>query len=352
MCDVALFYGASSGGIKRFVDEKARFAAASGAFEHHLVVPGPTERHDGRRHAIPGPRVVAANGYRVPLDRGALARTLRLLRPDVVCLHDPYWAVLGAARAARDAGALVVGVHHAGIGLNAGAMPGPPSLWRPAVTAWFRRGAKLVDAVQSVVDPRPDLGRHADLPLRLGIGPAFCPQPGVGRVDEVLYAGRLSREKDVELLLEAVARGSWRLRLVGDGPLRERLRRRSEHADLRGRVAFEAFESDPVALARRFAAARVVVQPGRHETFGLVTLEAAACGTRVVTCDSTPAARLVPEAAETYRAGDARALRAAIGRAWERPAPPRTARAVVERHGWDAALAAELADLRELLRDR
>ena len=40
IADVALFYGERSGGIRTYLEAKARFAARTGAFEHHLVVPG------------------------------------------------------------------------------------------------------------------------------------------------------------------------------------------------------------------------------------------------------------------------------------------------------------------------
>lgn len=40
IADVTLFYGERSGGIRTYLDAKADFAKRTGAFEHHLVVPG------------------------------------------------------------------------------------------------------------------------------------------------------------------------------------------------------------------------------------------------------------------------------------------------------------------------
>jgi hypothetical protein len=93
--DVALFYGERSGGIRTYLDAKARHARATGAFEHHVVVPGPRECHNGGRHELPSLRLAAANGYRVPLGARALRRTLGRLRPDVVLLPDPFAAARG-----------------------------------------------------------------------------------------------------------------------------------------------------------------------------------------------------------------------------------------------------------------
>jgi alpha-1,6-mannosyltransferase len=77
--DVALWYGERSGGIRTYLDAKVAHARATGAFEHHVVVPGPRERHDDGRHELPSLRLVAANGYRVPLGARALGRTLAQL---------------------------------------------------------------------------------------------------------------------------------------------------------------------------------------------------------------------------------------------------------------------------------
>src|ERR1700720_3351300 len=59
--DVALFYGERSGGIRTYLDAKVRHLPA-GACEHHVIVPGPRERHAGGRHELPSLRMAAANG--------------------------------------------------------------------------------------------------------------------------------------------------------------------------------------------------------------------------------------------------------------------------------------------------
>jgi alpha-1,6-mannosyltransferase len=126
--DVALFYGERSGGIRTYLDAKAAHARASGRFEHHLVVPGRQERHsiDGAawRHELRSLRVAASNGYRWPLGVAALKNTLRLVEPDVVLLHDPFWRPHEVTQTARALGATVVMVHHGSAALDAGAIPG------------------------------------------------------------------------------------------------------------------------------------------------------------------------------------------------------------------------------------
>jgi alpha-1,6-mannosyltransferase len=353
IADVALFYGERSGGIRTYVDAKARWARRAPEVEHHVIVPGARERHDDHgRHELPSLRMAAANGYRMPLGVGALKGTLTAIRPDVVLLHDPFWNVLGVVEHARRLGAATVAVHHGSSALDAAGLPGPADLWRPLLRAWMRHSCAAVDAVMAAVETDPDLGRPADLDLRFGVHAAFRPRPGGRRGDHVLYAGRLAREKGVGDLLEAAAASGerWPVRLVGSGPLAARLARRARRPDLAGRVRFAPFVRDPHALAREYAAARCVVMPGPHETFGLVALEAACSGAPVVLSAAAPSARHVGALGETF--GDGSSLLEAIERAREREPDPARAAALAARCDWSAAFETEVAGLRGLLAGR
>jgi alpha-1,6-mannosyltransferase len=349
--DVALWYGERSGGIRTYLDAKVAHAHATSAFEHHVVVPGPRERHDDGRHELPSLRLVAANGYRVPLGARALDRTLAQLRPDVVLLHDPFWLPLHVTEKAHALGARVVAVHHGSAALDAAGMPGPPRLWEPVFRAWLRHAYAPVDAIASVVDPEPDCGRRASFPLRLGLHEAFRPQTDVRRGDHVLYVGRIGREKGVFRLLEAAALADdpWPLVFIGSGPAEDALRRRAGALGLTHRVSFRPYVRDRGRLARAYAAAPCVVMPGEHETFGLVALEAAASGARVVACDTAPSAALLGSLVDLYPAGDAGALAAAIAAARAAERDPDAAAALHWRFGWDRVFADELAQLRELV---
>ena len=98
----------------------------------------------------------------------------------------------------------------------------------------------------------------------------------------VLYAGRLTREKGVDLLAEAfldARRRDPRLHLVlaGGGPEQERLRGRvgEEHATFLGWL-------QGGDLARAYASADIFLFPSATDTFGQVILEAQASGLAVV----------------------------------------------------------------------
>jgi glycosyltransferase involved in cell wall biosynthesis len=104
---------------------------------------------------------------------------------------------------------------------------------------------------------------------------------GARETIDVLYSGRITREKGVELLAEAflAARAHeprLRLMLAGGGPEQESLRQRiGEGACFLGWLAGEQ-------LARTYADADIFLFPSATDTFGQVILEAQASGVPVV----------------------------------------------------------------------
>ena len=354
VADVALFYGERSGGIRTYLEAKAAWARRSELIEHHVVVPGRSERHEDGRHELPSLRLAATNGYRLPLGAGGLKDTLRELRPDLVALHDPFWRPLGVARTAHELGAMVVAVHHGSTALGAAGLPGPDALWRPLLRSWIHHAYRDADAVMSAVDPRPDCGRGAAISLRFGIDAAFVPQPYAGRQDHVLCVGRLGREKGVIELLHAAARSAepWQLKLVGSGPMERRLRRLAEQLGIAERLRMYPFIADRERLAHWYASARVVVMPGAHETFGLTAFEAAATGTPVVTCSTAPSAALMRALAHTYEPNDIDGLLGAIEVARAAAPAPAAGESLGRRCSWGAAFAAETLSLQRLVHGR
>ncbi|MDX6676061.1 MAG: hypothetical protein QOE31_113 [Solirubrobacteraceae bacterium] len=349
VADVALLYGERGGAIRTYVDARAAWATATGAIEHHLIVPG-TDGGAPGRHELPSLRLAPSDGFRVPRGAASLLATLRTLRPDVVLLHDPLWAPHAVARTAREIGATTLAVHHGSVGLCSAGLPGPDCLWQPALRAWMRHAYGEADAVVSAVDPRADCGRPAAFALRFGLDPAFVPQPRVRRQDHVLYVGRLAREKGVAELLHAAARlrEPWQLHIAGHGPAERRLRRLADRLGLGARVRWLPFVAEPAELARAYAAARVVVMPGAHETFGLLGFEAAACGASVVTCSTAPAARQMRRLVRMYAPGDVDGLRRAIEAARASDPDPVAAGALAARSTWAAVFEAELVQLTRL----
>ena len=350
VADVAIWYGQRGGGITTYLDAKAAYASSTGAFEHHLVIPGERDGRRGNRHEVRA-RMTTANGYRIPLRTNSLSHALRDAEPDVVLVHDRFWSLVAAAPVAADLRSPVVAVHHASAALEAAALPGPGGAYGKLFRHWERRAYERVDAVMSA-SPEAEVGNCPVLPLRFGLDPAFSPREPVERGEHVLYAGRLAREKGLDVLLAAAAqsRAPWRLDIAGTGVARSWVEGLVKRHRLQGRVRFLDYISDRAQLARAFAAAGCVVVPGAFETFGLVILEAAASGASVVAPRNAPAAAEAARSVWTFEPGDADDLLRAIERARATDPDPAAAAALADRFTWERAFEAELADLEALVR--
>jgi glycosyltransferase involved in cell wall biosynthesis len=107
--------------------------------------------------------------------------------------------------------------------------------------------------------------------------------PWDARSGELVFLGRLVSQKGADVLIRALGRlrraGSTpRLTVVGDGPERAPLARLAAEEGVAAQVTFTG-NLEGAALARELNRHRVLVAPSRYEEpFGVVALEALACG--------------------------------------------------------------------------
>jgi D-inositol-3-phosphate glycosyltransferase len=205
-------------------------------------------------------------------------------------------------------------------------------------------------------------------------GPGHRPQarralglPLDGRL--LLFVGRIQPLKRADVAIEALAElragtdanggGSYRLVVVGgpSGPHGEKsLQGLLDVADARGVREFVHFiEPQPhELLSSYYRAADVCLVPSRSESFGLVALESAACGTPVVASAVGGLTTLVDDGHTGFLVDepDPRAYAAAVRRVFEQPlGPERLSTASVLRarlYTWRAA-AATLVELHDEL---
>ncbi|MGX8694005.1 MAG: glycosyltransferase family 4 protein [Methanobrevibacter sp.] len=96
----------------------------------------------------------------------------------------------------------------------------------------------------------------------------------------VLFVGNLIKRKNVESLLEAkkIANSDYYLVIVGDGPLFKKLKKKAEEENIPD-VIFTGSRND---VENIIPSCDVLVLPSFSESFGLVLIEALACGKPVI----------------------------------------------------------------------
>jgi alpha-1,6-mannosyltransferase len=161
----------------------------------------------------------------------------------------------------------------------------------------------------------------------------------------LVYAGRFAEEKNLPVLLQAFALlgRPYHLVLIGGA-------RRARPA---ANVTMLPYRRDSRELAQWIASADALVHAGTKETFGLVILEAMACGRPVVAARAGAFPEFVDETVGVLAEPDSAAgMAAAIRALYERDleAVGATARARVLRHyTWSRAFHAQLAAYASLL---
>ena len=89
--------------------------------------------------------------------------------------------------------------------------------------------------------------------------------------------------------------------------------------------------------------------PGEYETFGLVALEAAACGAPVAACATAPALHAIGRLAHQFVPGDPEDFDRAIADARAATPDLEAAAVLAWRHRWDRVFREEAAALQELM---
>ncbi len=107
---------------------------------------------------------------------------------------------------------------------------------------------------------------------------------------DLIFAGRLIKEKNVDILINSISRikekfPDIRCLIIGDGPEREKLEELTVGLQLTDNVIFKGFMENYDDLIGYMKSSKVFVLPSIREGFGIVVIEANACGLPVVVVD-------------------------------------------------------------------
>lgn len=231
---------------------------------------------------------------------------IRRLKVDVIHSHTPFLMGRLGAAVARRQGLPLVFTHHTMYHEYVHYVPGIRTIARRVV---LRHLARYCRRAQLVVAPTPQIQQFVAETYRLK-GDVVAIPTGIdldafARADRgwlrrtygiapearvLIFVGRLGREKNVDLLLDAFARVAAArddvvLVMVGDGPERMRLQTAVEGLGLAGRVIFTGTLDKPRVIDA-YAGSDVFFFASVTETQGLVTLEAMAAGLPVAAVDA------------------------------------------------------------------
>lgn len=246
--------------------------------------------------------------------RRSVCAAIRRFAPDVVHLQGRFFLGDICMRHARDEGIPMVATNHfmpENFAHHFHVPRGLNGVYSRMAWRWVRTMFEHAQVWATQTESAAALMRANgfDRPIHVissGIDPArFFPRPRsaaaglpIPRSDlpTALYAGRLEQEKNVPVLLHAMAivlrSFPCRLVLVGDGSDRKRLERLCQQLGIAESVHFAGYLSDedyPLA----FAVADCFVHAGTAELQSIVTLEAAASGLPIVAARAVALPELV-----------------------------------------------------------
>lgn len=352
LVDTTLFYSPTSGGVKRYLHAKHAWLAAHASWRHSIVVPGEREHFEpGGVCLLPGKRMPGTCDYRLPLNPRRWRRMLERLEPDVIEAGDAFHPAWCGASVAERRGIPVAAFYHSSL----------PHILRQRMGVHIERAAQryvrwLYERFDAVFAPSRlacrfllDIGVPRVLHQPLGVdAEIFNPEKalpdlreriGVPRDARVLvYAGRFSEEKNIPMLLEAFERlgRPYHLLLIG-GYARARLA---------ANVTVLPYRTDSAELAQWIASSDALVHAGTRETFGLVILEAMACGRPVVAARGGALPELIDDGVGVLAEPSAGGMAEAIEFLYrcDRHALGAAARAqVLRRFTWDRVFQSQLA---------
>jgi alpha-1,6-mannosyltransferase len=283
ICDLTQFYSPLSGGVKRYVHEKANYIRDHTNDEHVLFVPGPMSERTGderaRMYSIRSPLISRTAKYRALLDLRTVGEILERERPDIIESSDPYqvgWKAIAFGKSAR---VPIVAFYHShfpeaylrGASKLLGHRAG-----KALMSAARRYVRKMYNRFEATFVPSEPLKQVLEewgvsntrlVPLGVNTN-NFHPDPDEATETQgtlLLYVGRLAPEKNTATLFEAFRLlalrrpGAFQLLVVGDGPQRDQLRRLETETQS---VKWIQYCADPFELARHYRAAELFVHPG------------------------------------------------------------------------------------------
>ncbi len=347
LLDVTMLYAPTSGGVVRYLRAKHRWLRRYTSIRHSLLVPGAANACGANGEIYLRTRAWRPHGHRWPFAARRWVREIRSCAPDLIEVGDAGPEAWAALHAARSLDVPLIAFCHSDIVKMAARRLG--TLSGAAVRLYareFYRRCDLVVAPSAFMRAQlNEWGVERVVSRPLGVDTeTFSPvrrSPGLrrelglpSRVRLLAYAGRFSPEKNVHVLLDAFRSLGADYHLVLAGPPAD--------FPLPDNVTLLPFLHSSLELARILASADGLVHAGDQETFGLVVLEAMACGRGVVAANAGAIPEIVtPPTGVLVTPGNSDAMADGVRRFYDRD-PEQLGRAARSRatseYSWGTAM--------------
>jgi len=155
-----------------------------------------------------------------------------------------------------------------------------------AVSNWTAKRLEILGVPENLIAVIPngiDFNRLSNIEPEKGRASAEFEN----KLYDIIFAGRLIKEKNVDVLINAIALlkadfPKIKCCIVGDGPEKEKLVALTREKKVYHNFEFPGFQ-EYEALIKKIKASKILILPSSREGFGMVVIEAFACGVPVLT---------------------------------------------------------------------
>ena len=310
------------------------------ALGHEVVVIAPQPEPEFRQEGVyyfPSVRFKSYEGYYVPIYPSNKIEILKEINPDVIHIHGVATMALRGLICSHTLGIPTVMTFHTMVD-DAAQYYLPIKLNKDftdkLIWTYLRAISKRMDVV---VTPTACIGEELKqrgvqfrnlLTVPTGAKTDVF-RPGIPCDDiierhglkgkrVIVHVGRVSYEKDIDMVIRAMQHVDAKLLIVGKGPAKEDLEKLVRDLKLEDKITFTGFVSDE-ELPKYYNAADMIISASKFETQGLTILEAMATGKPVACRNGRAFAEIVTDGVNGYLFDDDEGCVEAIKRCLNAP---------------------------------
>ena len=313
---------------------------------HEVFIIAPEPEKEKRQEGVYYFKAVkfkSYDGYYVPIFPTNKIEMLKKINPDIIHIHGVATMAIRGLICGHTLGIPTVMTFHTMVDDAAqyySPIKLPPETMNRLVWIYLRQILKRMDVV---VTPTACIGEeikgHGAVCRNLVTVPTgaktdvFHPgmpyeglvsKYGLGGKRVIIHVGRVSYEKDIDMVIRAMRHVDAHLLIVGKGPAKDDLEKLVRSLGLEDKITFTGFVSDE-DLPRFYNMGDMVVSASKFETQGLTILEAMATGKPVACRNGRAFAEIVKDGVNGYLFDDDDECVRAIERCLDAPEDVRRA---------------------------